>query len=81
MELHQIHFLAKVTKIENFVKTFSYFILHYTFNGKGLPYPTRSANDPPPIKEAVGESGHPLNDHFIGHNLIPPLEIGFVNAA
>ena len=35
-------------------------------------YPTRSANDPPPVKEAVGESGHPLNCHFIGSNLIPP---------
>ena len=30
-----------------------------------LPYPTRSANDPPPIKEAVGGSGHPLNRHCI----------------
>ena len=38
----------------------------------GLPYPTRSANDPPLVKEVVGESGHPLNCHFIGSNLIPP---------
>ena len=26
-----------------------------------LPYPTRSANDPPPIKQAVGVSVHPLS--------------------
>ena len=52
---------------------YSYFIIHYTFNEYLKSYPTRSANDPPPIKEAVGESGHPLSRHFIGNNLIPTL--------
>lgn len=38
-----------------------------------MSYPTRSSNDPPLVKEAVGESGHPFNRHFIGNFLIPPL--------
>ena len=38
---------------------------------RGVPYPTRLANDPPPIKEVVGKSGYPLN----GHNLIPPYRL------
>ena len=59
--------------IWEFEKAFSYFVLHYTYNGRFLSYLTRSANDPPLVKEAVGESGHPLSCHFIGNNLMPLL--------
>ena len=31
-----------------------------------MAYSARSANDPPPVKEAMGENGHLLNCHFIG---------------
>ena len=59
--------------IWEFVKAFSYFVLHYTYNGRFLSYPTRSANDPPLVKSAVGKSGYPFNRHFIGNFLKHPL--------
>ena len=40
---------------------------------RGLLYPTRSANDPPLVKSAVGKSGYPFNRHFIGNFLKHPL--------
>ena len=45
---------------------------YYTFNDV-VSYGTRSANDPPPNKGAMGKSGNLFNGHFVGCFLIPHL--------